>query len=252
MNLNNETIKTILNHRTIRSLKEEPVPTEVFEQLMEVAKRTPTSNGMQSMSIIHVTDASTRLAISEVCKQPYVAKAPILLIFVVDSYRNAQIAKENDCHAESAADMDRFIQGFTDGCLAAQNIVVAAESLGLGTNYFGSVLNDPPRICEILKLPKLVFPIVGLGIGYPNQEPALKPRFDNELRVFENEYVRFDSYMEKIKDYDKEMNTYYDLRNTSKPMPPFSQQVINKLTNVIEKRQEIVSDIQKQGFDLKL
>ena len=252
MKAKNDTIQTQLLHRTIRSFKNEPIPEELFNQLMEVAKRTPTSNGMQSMSIINVTDASIKEKIAQVCNQDYVAKAPVLLIFVVDSYRNYKIALENNCDKPSTADMDRFIQGFTDGCLAAQNIVVAAESLGLGVNYFGSILNNPPKICEILKLPKLVFPIVGLGIGYPNQEPELKPRFDNQLRVFENQYVEFDNYMEMIKDYDKEMNAYYDLRNLNKPLPPFSQQVISKLTNVIEKRQEIIKDIKDQGFDLKL
>lgn len=252
MKVNNDTIQTQLSHKTIRSFKDEPVPKEVFDQLMEVAKRTPTSNGMQSMSVISVTDQAIKEKIAQVCKQDYVAKAPILLIFLVDSYRNYRIALENDCDESSAADMDRFVQGFTDGCLAAQNIVVAAESLGLGINYFGSVLNDPPTICEILKLPKLVFPIVGLGIGYPNQEPALKPRFDNRLRIFENKYTEFDNYMELIEDYDKEMNSYYDLRNTSKPLPPFSKQVVAKLTNVIEKRQEVIKDIKDRGFDLKL
>ncbi len=252
MKVKNETIQTQLSHTTIRSFKDEPVPTEIFDQLMEVAKRTPTSNGMQSMSIISVTDQAIKEKIAQVCKQDYVAKSPILLIFVVDSYRNYRIALENDCEKSSASDMDRFIQGFTDGCLAAQNVVVAAESLGLGINYFGSILNDPPAICEILELPKLVFPIVGLGIGYPNQEPALKPRFDNKLRVFENKYTEFDNYMELIEEYDKEMNTYYDLRNTNTPLPAFSKQVVAKLNNVIEKRQEIAKDMKDQGFDLKL
>ncbi len=252
MKLNNETIKTQLSHRTVRTLKEDPVPNEMFDVLMEVAKRTPTSNGMQSMSIISVTDPKVRAEIVDVSTQKYLAKAPILLIFVVDSFRNYKIAQENDCHEESAADMDRFIQGFTDGCLAAQNVVVAAESMGLGTNYFGSVLNDAKKLCEILKLPKLVFPIVGLGIGFPNQEPNLKPRFDNELRVFENEYKVFDHYMDKLNDYDQEMSEYVDLRFPDKTLPPFSKQVVSKLVNPSERRQQIVQDIQDQGFDLKL
>jgi nitroreductase len=252
MKLNNETIKTQLSHRTVRSLKDDPVPQEMFDVLMEVARRTPTSNGMQSMSIISVTDPIIREKIAEVSTQHYIAKAPILLIFVVDSFRNYKIAQENDCHEASAADMDRFIQGFTDGCLAAQNVVVAAESMGLGTNYFGSVLNDPKKLCDILKLPKLVFPIVGLGIGFANQEPNRKPRFDNELRVFENEYNVFDNYMEKLADYDQEMSEYVDLRFPDKTLPPFSKQVVSKLVNVIERRQHVIQDIKDQGFDLKL
>ena len=57
----------------------------------------------------------------------------------------------------------------------AQNLVTAAESVVLGTVYLGSILNDSEKICELLKLPELTFPVIGLGIGYPNQNPQLKP-----------------------------------------------------------------------------
>lgn len=248
----NVMVKRQLEHRTIREFKDENIPAEVFTQLMEVARRTASSTGMQACSIMRIIDPSKRKKIAEVCGQEYVARAPELLIFIVDAYRNYRIAKEKNSPAEGANDMDRFFSAFTDACITAQNVVNAAEALDLGAVYLGSILNDPSRICEILELPELTFPVVGLGIGYPNQNPQLKPRMDMELRVFEDRYVPYDDYLNKIKAYDKEMTTYYDLRNANRRVDSFSDQVAARLSATMPKRQEILNFIRDQGFDLKL
>ena len=252
MDIHNDMIRAQLAHRTIREFKEDTIPQEITLQLVEVAGRTATSNGMQACSIIRVTDPAIKKELADVCNQEYVARMPELWIFIVDQYRNEQIAKEKDCHEDSIKDMDRFFQGFTDACLMAQNVVNAAEAIGLGTVYLGSILNNPSRIIELLKLPKRTFPALGLGFGYPNQEPQLKPRMDMELRMFENSYKCFDSYSDIIKEYDEIMQTYYDLRQANQRVDSFSKQVITKLKNVNPVRQKIVNTIVSQGFDLKL
>lgn len=248
----NSKIQRQLDHRTIREFKKESIPTEIFEQLIEVARRTPTANGMQASTIIRVTDPEKKKEIAAVCKQEYVARAPELLIFVADQYRNYKIAEEKDCSEPSARDMDRFFQAFTDACLTAQNIVNAAESVDLGAVYLGSILNDAEKIIEILNLPELTMPVVGLGLGYPDQSPQLKPRMEMELRLFENTYKKFDDYMQEIKEYDQEMQTYYDLRDANKRVDCFSDQVVSKLKNLIPKRSEMLNIMRKQGFDLNL
>jgi nitroreductase len=184
--MSNEMIKKQLSHRTIREFKPEPLDEKVVETLMEVARRTATSNGMQSTSIIRITDLGIKRQIAEICKQEYILRVPVLFVFVADCYRNMRIAHDKGCFEESAGDMDRFFQAVTDTCIAAQNVVNAAESLDLGALYLGSTLNDAQKLIEVLKLPKLTFPVVGLGIGVPNQNPSLKPRMSNDLKVFEN------------------------------------------------------------------
>lgn len=247
----NYTIKTQINHRTIREFKNENIPENIFEQLIEVGRRTASSTGMQYASIIRVKDKSIREEIAKVCNQEYVARAPELLIFVADCYRNNQISKEKNYISENANDMDKFFQAFTDSCITAQNIVNAAESLGLGTVYLGSILNDSEKICEILKLPQLTFPVVGLGIGYPSQNPQLKPRMDMKMRLYEDSYSSIDNYADQLKDYDEEMKTYYDLRDANNRVDSFTDQVVTRMKNPNKKRQGIVNVIVKQGFDLK-
>lgn len=246
----NEMVKKQISHRTIREFTDEKIPEDIFETLMEVARRTATSTGIQASSIIRVTEAEIKKEIAKICNQEYVGRAPELLIFIVDQYRNWNIVKEKDLD-KVPNDMDRFFSSFTDACISAQNVVNGAESLALGTVYLGSILNDSEKICEILELPELTFPVVGLGIGYPNQSPQLKPKMDMKFRVFKNKYIPLDNYMEELKDYDEEMRTYYDLREANRRVDSFTNQVVTGLKNSISKRQEIMKVIKKQGFKLE-
>lgn len=246
------TIENQLNHRSIREFTQQKVPKELLEELLQVANRTATSTGLQSYSIIRVTDEKIRKEISKVCGQEYAARVPELFIFVADLYRNGKILEEQGQDLPSKNQMDRFFQGFTDACLAAQNVVCAIEERGMGAVYFGSILNDYDRIIELLHLPKLTFPVVGLGFGYPNQEPQLKPRMDMHMKYFENEYKIFDSYLDEIKDYDEEMTHYYDLRESNRRSDNFSRQVVQKYLANIEKRLHVMDSIVRQGFTLSL
>lgn len=248
----NKTIETQLNHRTIRKFKDQDIDSNVLNTLFEVANRTASSVAMQSYSVIRITDPQKRRKISEICRQPYVETAPELLLFIVDVYRNAKISEEMGEDLSRKRDMDRFFQGFTDGAIACQNMVVAIESLGMGSVYLGSMLNDSEALIDLLDLPELTFPIVGLGFGYPDEEPKLKPRMNISLKVFEDSYCRQDNYLESIKEYDKEMKTYYDARDTSKPLDEFSEQVVGILKRDNTKRAELLNQVRKQGFDLKL
>lgn len=248
----NEMIKRQLDHRTIREFTDEPVDKKDLLDILQVANRTATSTGMQGYSIIRVTDKSKREEISKVCNQEYLKRVPELFIFVVDLFRNSRIAREQGHELASEGDMDRFFQGFSDAMLAAQNSTNAIESKGMGVVFFGSILNDPDEIVRILNLPKLTFPAVGLGFGYPNQEPQLKPRMELDLKVFENEYKVFDNYLEEIAEYDKVMNQYYDLRDANRRVDTFSLQVVKRLEGVMEKRSKILNSIRRQGFDLQV
>jgi nitroreductase len=244
----NETIKTQLGHRTIREFKDQPIPKEDLEKLYEVINMTASSNGMQNSSIIRVTDQKIKDQLAEIGLQEYMRRAPELLIFIVDLYRNYSIAKEMNNENDIMIGFDKFMQGFTDACLSAQNFVVGAESMGYGANYFGNIHNNTSKVIEILDLPKYTFPVVGVGIGIPNQDPQLKPRMPLELKMFENGYKKFDSYLEAIKDYDEVMQTYYDLRDANNRVDAFSTQIIKKQGSIIAKRQDMYQAFLDQGF----
>jgi len=248
----NKTIESQLNHRTIRKFKNKKVDENTLNTIFKVANRTASSIAMQSYSIIRITDDKTKEKISKICNQDYIKNFPELVIFIVDVYRNARISEELGENLPHKKDMDRFFQGFTDGAIAAQNMITAIESLDMGTVYLGSILNDPQAIIDLLELPRLTFPIVGVGFGYPDQDPVLKPRMDISLKVFENRYKKQESYLESIKEYDKEMKKYYDLRNETKSLDEFSKQVVEILKMKNEKRSKLLNVVKNQGFNLRI
>jgi nitroreductase len=248
----NKTIESQLNHRTIRKFKNKKIDENTLNTIFKVANRTASSIAMQSYSIIRITDDKTKEKISKICNQDYIKNFPELVIFIVDVYRNARISEELGENLPHKKDMDRFFQGFTDGAIAAQNMITAIESLDMGTVYLGSILNDPQAIIDLLELPRLTFPIVGVGFGYPDQNPMLKPRMDISLKVFENRYKKQESYLESIKEYDKEMKKYYDLRNETKSLDEFSKQVVEILKMENEKRSKLLNVVKNQGFNLRI
>ena len=165
----NETIQTQLNHRSIRAFKEQELTKEEVELLVDVARHTATSKFMQAYSIISITDPTLKAAFAAISKQPYVENNGHLFLFVVDYHRNVQLTKAQDRPAKLQGTADYFIAGLTDATIAAQNMVVAAESLGMGTVFLGSLHNDAQQIIDLLGLPEYTFPAVGLAVGWPNQ-----------------------------------------------------------------------------------
>lgn len=239
-------IDVLLNHRTIREFKSSPMPPQQLSILLDIAKRTATSMGLQSFSIIRIVNPELKAAIAEVCNQEYVARVLELFIFIVDAYRNSRIAREQGITSDIERDSDRFFQGWTDAAIAAQNMVAAAELGGFGTVFFGSILNNVPKMIELLKLPELTFPVVGVGIGVPNQKPQLKPRMPREANVFDDSYTVFDSYLELLEDYDEEMEQYYDMRDTNRRVDSFTKQVAGK--KAVPLRQKLIQQAEAQGF----
>lgn len=247
----NEVVFKQLDHRTIREFTNEPVPFETLDYLKEVAIRTATSRGLQQASVIRVTDKSTRSELARIGEQEYVGRAPEYWLFIIDVYRNIQILNERGIDTAHACTMDIFIEAFTDACLMAQNVVNAAESVGLGTNFLGNVLNDPKEVIDLLDLPKYTFPVLGLTFGFPNQKPQLKPRMASEFRFMENGYSHRSSWIESLSIYDDEMQTYYDLRDANRRVDSFTDQVSRFLSIARPRRAEVLKDIADQGFASK-
>ena len=113
----NETIKTQLNHRSIRAFQEQELTKEEVELLVDVARHTATSKFMQAYSIISITDPTLKAAFSAISKQPYVENNGHLFLFVVDYHRNVQLTKAQDRPAKLQETADYFIAGLTDATI---------------------------------------------------------------------------------------------------------------------------------------
>ncbi|MCO7175768.1 oxygen-insensitive NADPH nitroreductase [Sporolactobacillus kofuensis] len=245
----NETIKQLLNHRSIRSFTDQQIPQEQVNLLIRAAQHASTSNFFQQYSIIDVTDPAKKQALAKIGNQHYIAEAARLFVLVVDLHRNAKIAEAKGQQTDILGSTDFFFRAFSDTVIAAQNIVVAAESFGLGAVYLGSILNDPQAVIDLLKLPKYTFPAFGMAIGYPNQSPQLKPRLPQENVYFENEYHSAEHPLEDLKAYDHDVNQYYDLRDANRRVDTFTNQIAKAVSGKqSENKKKMMDTLKGQGL----
>lgn len=244
--MNNEYINKQLNHKSIRKFKNQAVPKEIIDTLLQVASRTSTSSFMQSASIINIYDKSIKKAISIIGKQGYIEESGHLFIFIADHYRNTQIIKEKKSINNVVPSMDKLIVSFSDAILMAQNVLNAAEQLGYGGVLLGSILNDTEKLIEILNLPEYTFPVLGLAIGIPDQEPQLKPRLPLQLISFDDKYQIKENYTSILNEYDEIVTTYYDLRDSNNRVDTFTNQVARVYSSNLNKRADIQNVLIKQ------
>ncbi|WP_311377004.1 nitroreductase family protein [Actinobaculum massiliense] len=245
----NETIAKQLDHRTIRQFTDEPIPVATLQALEAVANRTATSQGLQHSSVIRITDQTVAEKIAQVSTQQYIAEAPELWIFVVDTRRAWRIAREKGHSGQAATSYDAFTAAFTDACLMAQNVAVAAESLGLGTCFIGSIGNDTEKVLEALQMPELTYPVLALIMGYPAEKPELKPRMPAKLRIYENSSEEPESWSAALADYDARRAEWVDTRY-GKPVGPFTDDIARRMDSIPARREENLRVIAAQGFDV--
>lgn len=178
--LHNATVDTLLERRSIRKFKPKPLPDDVVETLETVAQHAASSQFLNDWSAIRVTEPAAKKRLAEIGGQPYIATAPLLYVFVLDEHRNAAIAARKGVEVASDAftlnGSYRFTQAQNDAVLALHAMETAAYSLGLGCVILGSLLNDVPALIDLLNLPEYTYPVLGIAIGKPDQEPAIKPR----------------------------------------------------------------------------
>lgn len=249
----NDTIATQLNHRTIRAYTDQPVPEDVMATLLDVGRHAPTSSFFQQLTIIRIKDPKIREVVYQASGQPYVGgDRGELLIFVADISRNARIREAADLTLEPLEAVTNLMQSFEDVLLAAQNIVVAAESLGLGTCYLGSIGRDYPSIIEALKLPKHAFPLLGMLIGYPDQAPQKKPRLPRCVTTAVDTYPDYESpeYVAAMEEYDETIQTYYDLRESGRRQDSFTHQISTKPGKGPMEQCDLLALLREQGLAL--
>lgn len=235
-------LNTVMNHRTIREFKGEEVKEEHLNAIIDGIMRTASSSALQQASVIRITDPKKKREIADFCGQEFIGRLPEFFIFIVDLYRNEKLVRDYGVEEIRESHVDKFFQGFTDAILMSQNANNIIESLDMGAVYIGNILSDPQKMIDILNLPELTFPALGLGFGYPNENPKLRPRIDKKYRIFENEYKTFESYKEELSEYDEEVKKSADIT--------FSELVIARNTITSPLRIQLLDVARKNGFKL--
>lgn len=244
----NETIKLLKNHRSIRKFENRMVEEEKIKEIIECAQSASTSNFIQAYTIIRINDKEKRKDIAILAgEQKYVEECPVFLVFCADLNRN-KIACNMNNKDMAEGYTESFILATVDATLAAQNALIAAESLGLGGVYIGGIRNNLEKINKMLKLPTNVYPVFGMCFGYPKGESNKKERLPLEV-VFKTDEYSNDGDIEKLEEYDIRVSEYYRKRTNGERSDKWTSQISNLMSK--PQREYIKSVLEKQGFYMK-
>lgn len=185
-----DVLEAIKKRRTIRKFKSKPVPEEIVLEIVKAGQRAPSACSLQTYSIIWVKDEEKRRALWEACgKQPFILEAPVTLTICADVKKLIDIMNARGFETSLERGLGYAVKLFAiiDAILAAENMVLAAEAYGLGSVFIGSALANP-RVVKILNIPKGVLPLSLLCIGYPDENPPVRPRLPLETVLFIDSY----------------------------------------------------------------
>lgn len=202
----NEIIRLLYDRKSVRVFENRPISAECKKEILMSAMEAPTAGNQQLYTILDITDQKLKDKLAVSCdNQPFIAKAPLILIFCADVLKWFDVFKEGGSDPRKPGCGDLFL-AVNDALIAAQNAVVAAESMGIGSCYIGDIMEQCELHREMLHLPSYVFPAAMLVFGYPTdqQKNRKKPeRCRLEDMVQENVYQRRDGQQLR-KMFDKE------------------------------------------------
>ena len=181
-------MESLKQRKTIRKYQQKDISTDLLNDLLETAFRASTVGNMQAYSVVATRDASQKAKLSPAhFNQPMVQTAPVVLTFCIDLNRFSKWCRLRQAEP-GYNNLEWFVTGAVDALLVAQTFCVAAEEKGLGICYLGTTTYNPHLIVEALKLPKLVFPITTVTVGWPAEDPQQVDRLPLEAVVHEEIY----------------------------------------------------------------
>lgn len=237
------TIELLRSHRSIRHFTAEPITDAQRAAIIAGAQATSSSSFLQCSSIIRITDSALREQLVTLTGgQQHVGQAAEFWVFCADFNRHLQI-----CPEAQLGLAEQLLLGVVDTAMMAQNALTSAESLGLGGVYIGGIRNSIEAVTELLNLPQHVLPLFGLCLGWPADNPDVKPRLPASLVVHENSYQPVDA--QALSQYDEELAAYYLSRGSNNRRDTWSDHI--RRTIIKENRPFILDYLHKQGWAVR-
>ena len=188
----NPTIQTLLERASCRSFTDDPIPPETLQLVLEAGVRAASGGNLQPTSIVQIEGQETKDWLAEECGQSFIAQAPVLLTLCIDWWRGKRWAELEVAPISATRSFRHFWISFQDTVICAQSICTAADALGLGSCYIGTVIDLVPALCERLELPEGVFPVVLLCLGVPRHPPKVRRKLDQAVVVHKERYHKLD------------------------------------------------------------
>ncbi len=249
----NDVLATLLAHRSVRAFLPDPVPADTLATLVAAAQSAATSSNLQTWSVVAVEDPARKARLSVMAgSQKHIDQCPLFLVWLADLARTGQVAADRGATVEGTQYLEMMLMAAIDATLAAQNAVVALESLGLGSVYIGGIRNRPEEVAAELGLPPQVFAVFGLCVGIP--DPAvrtdIKPRLPQEAVLHREQYDPQAQHA-AVASYGARMNAFQALQNL--PPEDWARRVIARVRNggSLTGRDRLGTALRNLGFPLR-
>ena len=244
----NEVINLLQSRSSVRKFTDQNISQDTLDEFIKCGQAAATSSFIQACTVIQVEDKNKRnLLVDLAGGQSYVASAAKFLVFCADMNRHKLVCDMHNSKMESGY-TEQFITATVDVALFAQNVMTAAQSLGIQGVYIGGIRNNIAEVSELLELPTLVYPVFGMCLGYPAQDPETKPRLPLSV-VLKTDRYQDDSDTKTISEYDEQVREYYRSRTGGTKETTWSEQIAGML--VKEARPHMKAYLQDRGFLLK-
>ena len=250
----NETLDTLLAHRSHRHYLPEKLPKGALETIIAAASSASTSSNLQVWSVVAVEDPARKNRLADLAGgQQHILDCPLLLIWLCDLGRLELLGKEKGRDAAALPYLEIFMTGVVDAALAAQNAVIALESLGLGCCYIGAMRNHPEAVAKELNLPSNVFAVFGMTVGVPDPaaNAAVKPRLGQAAVLHREQYQWGDAQREAIQTLDDKFRDFQ--KEQGLPEQGWIRQVLSRVrgTDAMSGRDRIRDALIALGFGLR-
>lgn len=250
----NDTLDVIFSHRSVRAYLPDPLPPGTLETVIAAAQSASSSSNLQAWSVVAVEDPERKARLSVLAgSQKYIVQAPLFLVWLVDLARLEAIAAERGTPAEALSYIESFTLGVVDAALAAQNAVVALESMGLGCVYIGAIRNKPLEVAAELALPKNVFAVFGMVVGHPDPKvaSAIKPRLPQAAVLFREQYKWGPAQREAIEAYNARARSFQAEQGMK--VQDWSEQALKRVagSKSLQGRDTLREALETLGFGLK-
>lgn len=246
-----ETIEALHQRVSVRSYADTPVDDVTINAVLAAAFRAPTSSNIQSYSVIVVRDQDTKDKLSVVTGgQKHVANTPVFLAFCADLTR-IEIAKQRYGGNIDNNNLEMGLVSSIDASLVGMSAYLAAESIGLKGLMIGAVRNDTLKTAEILGLPKRVYCVFGMCLGWPGKVPPQKPRMDRLATVHHERWGTGAAGDQDglLTQYDKDLAGHYESRGMATAPDSWTAEINKKFKNDL--RQSLRGDLKQLGFDFE-
>lgn len=248
----NDTLEILISHRSIRRYTVDPLPEGSLDLLVAAAQSASTSSNLQTWSVVAVEDAERKNRLAALAgNQRCIERCPTFLVWLCDLDRMLDMSAKMSRPVIGPHYLEMMLVGVIDATLAAQNAMVAAESLGLGAVYIGGIRNHPQQVAAELCLPSNVFAAFGMCVGVPDPKfstdvkPRLPPRavLHHEQYDLSQRHAAIDEYVPRLEEFQREQGM---------PVASWIDLVLKRVVDeeALHGRDRLSSELWEMGFKM--